>query len=309
VNRKLLVRAAAITLGAALSITACTSAPPVVEDYPADSAHRIVVDGVEIHYFDFHPEAPNPPLLWIHGYSGTAFETYYLKDALGPDRRIIAPDLPGSGYSQKPEREYTLDYYVEFVTSFAEALGLSRFVLVGHSMGGLIASTFAAQDPPGLDRLILVAPYGYAGGAGAIPEFLADAGVLVDYGLELHNETLIELAVRVNVFHDPGRIPQDLVDYLSVATFHTPNAIPALASVTRNIIAREHDQAILTRIRTPTLIVWGADDRVLNFRHAALFNRRIAGSVLQAIPDCGHLPHVELPETTAAIMEAFLDGP
>ena len=295
--------------GLFLLVTGCAGTPPVVESYPAESARAVIVDGVRIHYFDFHPDATTTPILWIHGYSGSAFETYYLKDALGPDRRIIAPDLPGSGYSEKPVREYTLDYFVEFVGDFVSELGVSQYVLAGHSMGGLIATTFAAEQPPGLEKLVLVAPYGLAGEAGVIPEFLADAGVLVDYGFELHNETLIELAVRVNVFHDAGSIPQDLIDYTTVATFHTPNAVPALASVTRNVIAREHDPSVLDRIQVPTLILWGAEDRVLDFRYAAAFNRRIRGSILQAIPDCGHLPHVEKPATAAAILNDFLAGP
>ncbi|HKJ84851.1 MAG TPA: alpha/beta fold hydrolase [Spirochaetia bacterium] len=294
---------------AALTLLAgsCTTPPPAVETYPTEAARVMEIGGVDIHYFDFHPEADGVPIVWIHGYSGSAFETYFIHEALGSDRRLIAPDLPGSGFSGKPEREYTLDYFVSFVNEFTTSLGLTEFVLVGHSMGGLIASAVAAEIPAGLQKLVLIAPYGLTGQAGAIPEFLADTGVLVDYGFELHNETLIDLAIRVNVFHNSDQIPQDLIDYTKMSTFHTDNAIPALASVTRNVIAADHDPALLSRIALPTLIIWGADDRVLDFRYAATFNRLIEGSVLQAIPDCGHLPHVEHPRITAEIILRFLD--
>lgn len=284
----------------------CTSTPPEVETYPTDAAHRLEVNGVEVHYFDFHPRGSETPMVWVHGYSAGAFEVTYIEDQLGPDRRIIALDLPGHGYSEKPEIEYTLDYYTSFLGDFMDELGLDRYILVGHSMGGLIVSTFAAEQPPGLERLILVSPYVFAGEAGPIAEFLADTGVLVDYGLELHNETVIGVAMRASVFHNPERIPQDLIDYLTTSTFHTPNAIPALASVTRNIIAREHDASVLERIDVPTLVVWGAEDRVLDYRYSAQFNRRIPDSTLEAIPDCGHLPHVEFPDVTAGIINGWL---
>ncbi len=296
-----LLCAAVITFAAG-----CESVKPAVESYPGESAHRITVGGIEIHYFDFHPDGTQTPILWLHGYSGTAFETSYIQDHLGPERRLIAPDLPGGGYSQKPEIEYTLEFYLEFLEEFIGAMGLSSYVLAGHSMGGLIASRFASEGPPGLERLILIAPYGIEGAAGPIAEFLARTGVLVDYGLELHNETLVELGMRFNVFYDTDLIPQDLVSYISLATFHTPNGVGALASITRNMIGVEHDPAFLERIAVPTLIIWGAEDRVLAYRYSAPFNRLIPGSTLQAIPEAGHLPHVERPQVTAQIIRDFL---
>ncbi len=297
-----------IILLAIAGLAACTSAPREVETYPADDARHVDVNGVEVHYFDFSPDGDETPIVWVHGYSAGAFEVTYIEDDLGPDRRIIALDLPGHGYSEKPEIEYTLDYYTGFLADFIDELGLDRYILVGHSMGGLIVSTFAAGQPPGLERLILVSPYVFGGEAGPIAEFLADTGILVDYGLELHNESVIEIAMRASVFHNPERIPQDLIDYLTMSTFHTPNAIPALASVTRNIIAGEHDPSVLDRVDVPTLVIWGAEDRVLDYRYSAQFNRRIADSTLEAIPNCGHLPHVEFPEVTARIIDDWLAG-
>ncbi|TFH04507.1 MAG: alpha/beta fold hydrolase, partial [Spirochaetales bacterium] len=125
-------------------------------------------------------------------------------------------------------------------------------------------------------------------------------------GLQLHNETLLEIAIRVNVFYNNASIPEDLVDYLSLATFHTPRCVEALANVTRNVIGEAHTDDILADITVPTLIIWGAKDGVLDFTYAADFNSSIPGSRLAAIPDCGHLPHVECQEKTAAIIRDFL---
>lgn len=285
----------------------CATEIPVVSDYPEDAAHRVIIDGVEVHYFDFNFDAEGTPILFIHGYSGCGFGAGYLADAMGGEYRIIAPDLPGAGWSENPPTEYTTGFYLDFLASFVSALGIDRFHLIGHSMGGQLAAMWAVE-PEAADMivdLVLVAPYGVEGEAGPVLEFLAGAGVLVDYGFVLHNETIIELAIRLNVFHDPDRIPVDLIAYLDVATFHTEGAIEALASVTHHIIAGPSIESLLPDIGCPTLIIWGADDRVLDFRFSADFYSLIPDVELAAIPDCGHMPHIERPDLTARALRRF----
>jgi pimeloyl-ACP methyl ester carboxylesterase len=289
----------------------CTTVTPDVESYPAENAHRVSINGTEIHYFDYPALSGEPedtPIVYIHGFSGTGFEASFIRDYLGTDRRIIAPDLPGSGYSEKPDIEYSLEYFTDFVRDFIGTLEIDRYVLVGHSMGGMISIDFASTLPEGLERLVLIAPYGLPGEAGRVVDFLAETGLLVDYGMTLHNETLMRAAIQTQVFKNADRIPPDYVDYLASATFDTENAIPALASITRNVITDHLDPEVLASICCPTLIIWGADDRVLHFSYAAQFNRAIPRSELQAIPDCGHLPHVEWPEVTASIILEFLES-
>ncbi len=291
---------------ATTALSGCAGTPPTVESYPEWSARRMKLNEIEVHYFDFFAQEPATPVVWIHGYSGCAFETYFVKDHLAPRRRLIAPDLPGNGYSDKPDIDYTLEYYVGFLHDFIGELGLDEYILVGHSMGGLIASAFAAEHPIGLERLVLVAPFGLEGEAGPVLDFLARTGFLVDAGLQLHNETILGIAIRANVFHEPDRIPDDLVNYLAVGTFHTENGVEAIANVTQNIIGVTHDPSILEEVLVPTLIVWGSQDRILEYRFATEFDRLIPNSYLQTVPDCGHMPHVELPEVTGAIMSIFL---
>jgi pimeloyl-ACP methyl ester carboxylesterase len=289
----------------------CTSGIPVVETYPEANAHRIEVDGVEVHYFDFNADAGGTPVLFIHGYSGCGFEAFFLTEHL-PGIRLIAPDLPGAGWSKKPATDYTSEYYLDFIRAFSAAIGIETCHLVGHSMGGQLAAMYAAASGArdrsrlAVESLVLIAPFGLDGEAGPVLEFLAGAGVLVDYGFVLHSETIIELAIRLNVFHDPTLIPRDYVDYLEIATFHTDGAIDALAGITRNIIAGPSIGTLLPEITAPTLVVWGADDRVLDFTFAADFYAAIPNCTVAAIPDCGHLPHVERPELTAKAITKFL---
>ena len=291
---------------AAIALISCAGPSPSVDASSGDDARTIDVDGVRIHYFDFNRGATGTPILWIHGYAGTGFEASFIVDALGPAPRLIAPDLPGSGLSDKPPVDYTLDYYVDSVRAFARALDLDEYVLVGHSMGGMIAATIAADDDTAVARLVLIAPYGLPGQAGPFLEVLSHAGPIVDAGMQLYPEPLLGLLLRINVFHDPDRIPDDLVDYYTLSIFHTDHAREALASTTQHTIARSLDPTVLSSISLPTMILWGDQDRVLRPFYGATFQTRIAGSRLELVADAGHVPHVEQPEATARLINDFL---
>lgn len=296
--------------------------PPAVESLPTAAERSVEVNGVAIHYFDFNPDVTGTPILFLHGYSGSGYESYFIQDELA-DRRIVAPDLPGLGRSGKPEIEYNLSYYLNFVRGFVEALGLEEVVLIGHSLGGKIAAVYTALHgetgiPSTLESaafpdrigvvsaLVLLAPYGLDGEAGDIVGFLSNTGNLVNVSFNLHSQTLIDVAVRLNIFHDSEKIPEDLIDYIASATFYTENGVKALASITRNAIARDPIDWLLPEIAVPTLVVWGEKDRILPFRHAEAFTALIDGSQLVAVPDCGHMPHVEQQAVTAHAITTFV---
>ncbi len=302
--RRILVVLAAF----AVALGGCVGGePPVVENLPEASERSVEVNGVAIHYFDFNPGAAGPPFLWLHGYSGCGYEAYFIQDDLA-GRRVIAPDLPGLGRSGKPDIEYDLSYYLNFVRGFIEALGLDEFVLIGHSLGGKIAAVYTALDGEMgmISALVLIAPYGLDGEAGEIVGFLSNTGDLVNVSFNLHSQTLIDVAVRLNVFHDPEKIPEDLIDYIASATFYSENGVRALANITRNAIARDPIDWLLPEIAVPTLIVWGENDRILSFRHAETFAALIDGSRLVAVQECGHMPHVEQQTATADAITAFV---
>jgi len=278
-----------------------------VSQLPLGACCETQVGGIPIKYFEYNPDADGLPVLYLHGYSGTGFESHFFQGDLGSDIRLIAPDLPGLGLSGKPEIDYNLSFYLNFVRGFVEALDLDRFVLVGHSLGGKIAAVYAALDGPGrVEKLILLAPYGLDGEAGDIIEALSNSGSLVDVSFNLHNQTLLDVAVRLDVFHNPELIPKDLVDYIAAATFESDEGIRALANITRNAIARDPIDWLLPEISMSTLVIWGKEDRVLNIRHAATFVELIPDARLVEIDDCGHMPHVERADVTAAYMREFI---
>ncbi len=152
--------------GAGLAAILLLMGSPVAgaEDTPA---RWVTVDGNRIRYLASGPEG-GPVLLMVHGWAGSAEDFRPLFALLPAGTRAVAVDLPGCGFSDKPDAAYDLPYFLDFLHHFCAALGLERFTLLGHSLGGLFAVHFATLWPGMVERLILAAPYGLPGEEGSI---------------------------------------------------------------------------------------------------------------------------------------------
>jgi pimeloyl-ACP methyl ester carboxylesterase len=308
-SAKLSVIRALIWCVVALWLMGCGGTPPPVESFFEHDSRFVKVDDTRIHYFDFGPSSNRTPIIWVHGYAGGAFEAYYISDLLG--RRLIALDLPGSGLSEKPDDAYSVERFAEVVLGFADELEVDRFVLVGHSLGGAVASTIAA-DPvfaKRIEKLVLIAPYGLEDQAGAFLESLSDREALVRFGMLFYNPRMLERFLRRNTFHDPEAAPQALAGYYSNALFHTNGGKEALVRVTTDVIGTPLPPRTLSSIEVPTLIVWGRNDEVLPFEDAIRFSSQIPSSRVASVSRSGHLPHVERPGAVAFLINLFLESP
>ena len=103
-----------------------------------------------------------PPVLLLHGGSldSGQFTYRYTIGPLAQEHRVFAPDWPGYGQSGKPDVEYTMPFYVDFLRRFVDALGLERTSLIGLSMGGATSLGFALRAPERVEKLVLVDSYG-----------------------------------------------------------------------------------------------------------------------------------------------------
>ena len=129
----------------------------------------IAVNGMTLHLTEWGPQ-DGRPLFMLHGIRGYAETFAGIAQALQPDFRVLAYDQRGRGASSwDPGRNYYTDAYVDDLASVADALGLDRFDLLGHSMGGIAAIVFAARHPQRVRRLIVedAGPAAFEGSAGA----------------------------------------------------------------------------------------------------------------------------------------------
>lgn len=266
----------------------------------------VTVDDLVVRYWD---EGQGEPLLLIHG-MGACLETWAWNiEALAARHRVIAPDLPGFGKSSRPNREdiYSLRYGGEFLSRFAEKLGISALSAAGNSMGGVLAIQLTLMHPEMVRRLILVD----SGGLGReVPYPIRIATLPIISRLAAHPpRPLVRLAFGQMILRrdsNAEELTRRIIEYLNM-----PGTMAAAVKMARtgiNLRGQMHpyDAAELGKILAPALVIWGEKDVVVPARHAE--------AALHAIPDCravvltgaGHAPQVDRPEVFNELVLEFL---
>jgi len=224
---------------------------------------------------------------------------------LGKQARLISFDLPGHGLTGAwPRDEYTVEAYADFLEVLVDALNLDRFVLVGHSLGGAVAWSFAATRPERVSQLVLVDAAGYPreSGDAPLPTRLARLPVVGDIGVYFKPERLVRRSLA-EVYADPAMVtPERVKRYAELQRFPGNRE----ATVQRARTQEPLDPTPLRRLAVPTLILWGAADRWVPVADAFRFQHDIKGAKLEIFEKLGHNPMEEDPKATAAAVSAFL---
>lgn len=250
------------------------------------------VFGRNIQYYD---TGRGPPLVLVHGVGGDADQWAFCLEALAVSHRVIAIDLLGFGRSDKPSIDYRIAGYVELLERFLTKLDIGRASLLGHSLGGWITASFALAFPERVETLILTDAAGIDEAAAAIP-------------IDLKVSTLANMRTVFHaMFYDPALVKDGLVEL--AYSLHLERGDGAtIRSVLETLASpAEKLDAALARMRVPTLILWGENDAITPLAMAHVFHRRIAGSQLRIIPQCGHLPPLEKAGAFVDAVRAFLD--
>ena len=256
-----------------------------------------------------------PPLVLLHGIGTSGREWNRTIPALARRRSVYAPDLldPGRGSDGKG---YSPSALAGFVAEFMDALGIERASVVGNSLGGLVALRLALSHPSRVEAL------GLADSAGLgreVTPVLASAAlpVLGDAAIYLAKTPLgaaqRPLGRAPLLFTAPALAPLEWLAEqarLGRASGFMETTLTALRSHIgpggqkgSEILLDE-----LPRLEVPTLVIWGALDKVVPLRHARDAVARLHHGSLEILPGCGHLPHVECPERFAEAVNRFLDG-
>lgn len=276
------------------------------------SEHRrwVTVAGRRVNCVEF---GDGPAVLLVHGLGGNWQNWLENIPALASGHRVIAADLPGFGESELPDAPITIDFYARWVAQLADTLSVQRCALIGNSMGGQIAAEVALQRPDLVQRLVLVDAAGITAEDFNKPNtirLLKRADRLVAFwskqvvarGRGLTRRRRARRRLMVMWVRHPERLSGPLVAELARGS-GKPGFADALTALTTHPL-----RSRLHQIGQPTLIVWGADDRMTPLRDAHALHAAIAGSRLVIYPDTGHLSMVERPVEFNALVEEFLEG-
>lgn len=254
------------------------------------------------------------PVVCLHGLGSNKASFFETVSALTPDHTVHAIDLPGFGGSSKPARgAYDAPYFARAVLGYMDAVGLQSAHLVGNSMGGRIALELALADP---DRAITVSLLAPALAFRKRRE-LVPLVKLVRPELAAIPHPMRTASVRAylwGLFARPERLDPAAADVAIeefCRTYRSRSARIAFFAALRNIYldAPHGGSGLWTRLATllpPALFVWGDSDRLV----PAGFSRHVARAVPSArqviLPECGHVPQVELADRTNALIRRHI---
>jgi pimeloyl-ACP methyl ester carboxylesterase len=253
-----------------------------------------------------------PPLVFVHGLSGSWPNWLEQLPVFAGENRVIALDLPGFGHSPMPRERITISGYARLLDGLFEELGIDAATLVGNSMGGFVSAELAIAFGERVERLVLVSPaglstYRHPRGTRALPALARGERIVAAYTAWLASKSdmvtkraFLRNATLGLVTAHPGRLPAALAaEQLRGAG--KPGFIQALEA---NLDYDFRDR--LPEIACPTLIVWGDRDRVITVNDAAVYAELIPGSRKVVYEDTGHMAQIERPDAFNSLLREFL---
>lgn len=238
-----------------------------------------------------------PALVLLHGYSDSGFSFSRILPLLPADGRIIVPDLRGHGRSSQPPGGYGMDALASDVLALLDALDVESAVVLGHSMGSLVAQRFAVLAPERMEALVLVGSAPSIHGLAGLEEFREAVETLA----EPVQEDFVRVFQESTIIRP---VPPEFMDGVVAESLRLP------ARVWRELLTGMIEAPVLApgEIRARTLILWGDEDGVFGRDQQERLLDLIPGARLSVYGGVGHAPHWEDPRRFATELAAFLDG-
>ena len=253
-------------------------------------------------------------LLLVHGMAGSSATWRYVLPELSSRYRVLAPDMPGHGASDKPRGDYSLGAYAATLRDLLGALDVERATVVGQSLGGGVALQLAYQYPRLCERLVLIS----SGGLGHEVSWMLR--LLSAPGSELLLPLLAPPFVR-NIGNSVGgwlaskgvRAPSAEETWSAYTSLADAPTRRAFLRILRSVVD-PHGQAVSATSRLylsaaiPMQLIWGERDPIIPLAHARATHAALPESRLNILPGVGHYPHVQEPDAVVDIIETFLQS-
>ena len=291
---RLVLLLAVVVFGA--SVTAVNVVPLSGQTTGQPTDKTIVVFGQSIHYWDV---GSGPVVVLVHGLGSRKEDWLPVLEPLSQKYRLLVPDQIGFGKSDKPLLDYSVQTYVDFLNEFFRQLNVEQVNLVGESLGGWISALYAVELADGahvipMERLVLVDA----------------AGLKQDTPIpNLNPSSLATMrGVMEAVFYDTSWLNEDALRKIFTDKLATHDAYTVRSFLGNPTITTERLDARIGKIKTPTLVVWGRQDKLLPITVGERYTAGIAGAKLITFDRCGHVPPIEKTDEFVAAVIAFLSA-
>ncbi len=274
--------------------------------YAGPASEFVAVLGLRVHLRDSAPgdTSGRPVVLMLHGFGSSLHSFDAWAAGLATTHRVIRIDLPGAGLTgADASGDYSDERGIALLAALLTQRGVARATVLGHSMGGRLAWRFAAAEPGRVDKLVLVAPDGFAS-----PGF--EYGKAPDVGMvaQLMTVALPRWVLRLSLapaYAQPDAVMNDAL----VTRYHDLMLAPGVRPA---IIARMEQlnllppEPMLRSIQAPTLLLWGQQDQMIPIANAQEYLKALPNAKLVALPGVGHVPQEEAAAAGLAALQAFL---
>jgi len=273
----------------------------------SENSHFVNVEGARVHYQEFG-DAAKPPMVLIHGYTASVYVWKTVAPMLADAGfRVIAVDLLGFGYSEKPKWfDYSIQSQARMVSRFLSRLGIGRATVIGSSYGDAVALNLTLDYSEMVEKLVLVDAVcnnepkehpllrltSIPGVGEAVTPFLIDSKAFLRMRM---NGTLAKANHHL--------ITDDRIESIRRPLF-AADAHHSVLATARNWQADRLEQDAHL-INQPTLIIWGDQDTVIPIKHGYKMHEEILNSRFVILKDCGHVPQEEKSDLFVELVTEF----
>jgi pimeloyl-ACP methyl ester carboxylesterase len=279
-----------------MALPTYTAEPPGGDSVDSPTIKRVqLASGLTLEY----AEQGNPkgtPVVFLHGYTDSWHSFERVLSYVPESIHALAPSQRGYGDSDRPESTYLISELADDLTEFMDAVGIESAIIVGHSMGSMVAERFAIDHPQRTLALLLAGTNPSLKGNPVCEEFNVAVQELEDpidraFVQEFQESTLAQ------------PVPADFLNLIVSESLKVPARIwkTAFTGFLETDFARE-----LSRIEAPTLIIYGDRDTFMTRADHEAVHSRIRGSRMTTYEGAGHAMHWEEPSRFAADLVAFV---
>jgi triacylglycerol lipase len=220
-------------------------------------------------------------VVFLHGLGGYADMWAANVPAFAAKYHVFAPDQIGFGSSDKPFLNYRVQTMVDFLDGFYRAVNIHRATLIGNSLGGWIAAAFTLAHPDKVEQLVLVDSAGVA-------------ATNADLLLRLNPSSVAGMRAVLNIlFYNKAMITDAFAEQAFAGHMRNNDGYTINAFIDSMQKKEDTLDGRLGSIRTPTLVVWGAQDELTPIAIGNTFHEGISGSEMVSLDKCGHVPQAE----------------